>query len=397
MYFTVPASAARKAGKPYLINELQTHTQSVLTPGSEVSPTELVNWTLMCIFTGVSGMQLWRWRPFLHGYQSTGRGLTRMDGTPNQRAFAIGKMLRTLQKKGDLFNAPFAPAKPSVKILCSYEGRLFFDSLLKWGESFWDKDVEGWYKLFWSQGYSIEFADLDRLAPEDFDCPVMVMPCSLRITPTQAQALTAYVAQGGILIADARLGTMNEYAVVPSEGIPGKAMSALFGVVEADVTSDEKMILNGTTLPTGFQSQQLELTCDSATVLARMEDGSPAIVRNTHGKGKTLYFNNFQGMALLETLHPEILTLVSQELASVACPRAQKDEGVHLAFIESDTASGMLAINFTDETQDICLTALPTQTSLTELYGGDVITTDDAGNATLTLPAAHHAIYCWDK
>ena len=83
MYYSIPAGAARRAGKPYLVNELQTHTQSVLTPGSEVTDQELYDWILMCMFTGAQGIQLWRWRPFLHGYQSTGRGLTRMDGTPN--------------------------------------------------------------------------------------------------------------------------------------------------------------------------------------------------------------------------------------------------------------------------------------------------------------------------
>jgi len=79
MYYSVPAAAARKAGKPYIVNELQTHTQSILTPGSEVSPQELYNWILMCMFTGSCGMQLWRWRPFLHGYQSAGAG-TDADG-----------------------------------------------------------------------------------------------------------------------------------------------------------------------------------------------------------------------------------------------------------------------------------------------------------------------------
>ncbi|MFI3169993.1 MAG: beta-galactosidase [Faecalibacterium sp.] len=402
MYFTVPASAARKAGKPYLVNELQTHTQSVLTPGSEVTPFELVSWTLMCVFTGISGMQLWRWRPFLHGYQSTGRGLTRMDGTPNKRATAIGDMLRAMDKKGDLF-ANFAPVKPSVKILCSYESQLFFQSLLHWGEteSFWDKEVEGWYKLFWSQGYAVEFADLDRFTPADFDAPVMLLPCALRITAAQSKALTDYVAQGGILIADARLGTMNEYATVPSEGIPGKALSDLFGVVEVDVTSGECMVLDGTILPTGFQSQQLEVTAaaaDTAQVLATMQDGSPAIVRNQYGKGKTLYFNNFEGLALLDTLHPALLALIGQELAGLHCPRAMKHEAVHLAMVENETSMAMLLINFTDEAQTVQLTDLPAEKTMTEQYSGSSYTTAAAGEVTtLTLPATCHAIYTWDK
>lgn len=58
MYFTIPASAAKKAGKPYFVDELQTHTQSALTPGSEVTPEELEHWIWMCVFTGADGIQL---------------------------------------------------------------------------------------------------------------------------------------------------------------------------------------------------------------------------------------------------------------------------------------------------------------------------------------------------
>ncbi len=406
MYFTVPSSAARRAGKPYFVNELQTHTQSVLTPGSEVTPFELVSWTLMCIFTGVSGMQLWRWRPFLHGYQSTGRGLTRMNGTPNKRAFAIGEMLGAMGKNETLF-ADFAPVKPTVKILCSYEGQLFFQSLLHWGEteSFWDKEVEGWYKLFWNEGYTVEFADLDRLTDADFDTPAMLLPCALRITAAQSEWLDQYVARGGILLADARLGTMNEYAVVPSEGIPGAALSSLFGVVEADVSSGENMLLNGETLPTGYMSQQLEITPEAAAngtaeVLATMQNGSPAIVKNkrTQGKGKTLYFNNLVGLTLLEKLQPALVSLVAQELAAIPCPRAQKAERVHLSFIESDTQMAMLAINFSEEVQAVHIADLPAGKPMTELYTGAVAQSAAKGEATsLTLPASSHQIYCWEK
>lgn len=45
MHYTIPAAAAKMAGKPYFVNELQTHTQSVLTPGSEVTAEELTAWT----------------------------------------------------------------------------------------------------------------------------------------------------------------------------------------------------------------------------------------------------------------------------------------------------------------------------------------------------------------
>ena len=397
MYFSIPAGAARGAHKPYFVNELQTHTQSVLTPGSEVSCEELISWTLMCVFTGLSGMQLWRWRPFLHGYQATGRGLTLMDGTPNERADAMRGLMQTIHANGALFDS-FQIEKPAVQIAYSYDVRLYFDGLLKFGEagkSFWAKNMEGWYKLFWDWGMPAEFTDLSRIGSGDQQTPVMVLPGAVRVSEAEAQSLCRYVENGGILIADGRMGSLDERACVPPEGIPGKTLSRLFGIVEIDVDSGKHMTVDGATLPTGFQSQKLELTDPAAQVLAAMEDGTPAVVVHQFGKGRTLYFNSFEGLALLEKLWPQVQELVRQTTADVACVRAQKDEHVHLSYIESDTQKAILAVNFSDAPETVKLTGLPAGKVLTEIFTGETVT---AGAETpLTLPVCSHAVYLYEK
>lgn len=397
MYFSLPAGAARKADKPYFVNELQTHTQSVLTPGSEVSCGELVNWTLMCIFTGAAGMQLWRWRPFLHGYQATGRGLTLMDGTPNERAEAIGSMMQIVRANGSLFDN-FAIAKPRVQIAYNYDVRLYFDSLLKFGEagkSFWAKNMEGWYKLFWNWGMPAEFVDLSRLDAREQQTPVLVLPGAVRVSEAEAQRLCRYVENGGVLIADGRMGALNEQACVPPEGIPGQTLSKLFGVVEIDVDSGKMMTVGGQALPTGHQSQKLKLTDPAAKILATMEDGTPAVVQHTYGNGQTLYFNNFEGLVLLEKLWPELQTIVAQSMAGVPGVCAQKDEHVHLSYIESETQRGILAVNFSDQPETVTLTGLPENTALTELFTGATLV---AGPQTiLPLPAGGRCIYTYAK
>lgn len=396
MYYAIPAGAARKAHKPYFVNELQTHTQSVLTPGSEVSCEELASWTLMCIFSGTAGMQLWRWRPFLHGYQATGRGLTRMNGQPNKRAAAVQSLLEVVHKNSVLFDN-FKPVQPAVRIAYSYEGRLFFDSLLKFGvagKTFWAKNMEGWYKLFWNWGMPIEMTDLDRLNGDDFKTPVLVVPGAVCVKKACAEKLCEYVENGGILIADGRMGSLDEWGCVPPEGIPGNLLSRLFGVVEADVDSGGRMLAGGQALPTGFETQELELTDPTARVLATMEDGTPAVVQHTYGKGQTLYFNNFEGLVLLEKLWPELQTIVAQSMAGMPGVRAQKDEHVHLSYIESETQQAMLAVNFSEKAETVTLTGLPEGAALTELFTGATLA---AGPQTvLALPAASHSVYVWN-
>lgn len=397
MYFSIPAGAAHKAKKPYYVNELQTHTQSVLTPGSEVSCEELTSWTLMCIFTGLSGMQLWRWRPFLHGYQATGRGLTQMDGTPNERAEAMRKMLDGVRNNTDLFNQKRAFV-PTVQIACSYDTRLYFDSLLKFGEagkSFWAKNMEGWYKLFWNRGMNVTFTDLSRIGEDEQKVPVMVLPGAVRVSETEAQSLCRYVEKGGILIADGRMHAIDERACVPPEGIPGKTLSELFGVMEFDVDSGKPMIVDGQRIPTGHQSQKLKLTDPQAQVLAVMEDGTPAIVQHSYGKGKTLYFNNFEGLVFLEKLWPELQKIVDRLTQDVACVRAEKDDHIHLSYLESDTQCAVLAVNFADTAQTVTLTGLPEQAELRELFTGSVLRAEK--KTVLEMPANSHVVYLYQK
>lgn len=393
MYFTIPASAARQAGKPYFVNELQTHTQSVLTPGSEVSCEELVSWTLMCIFNGLQGMQLWRWRPFLHGYQATGRGLTLMDGTPNERAAAMKTLMDMIQANPSVF-AGSKVADSVVGIVCNYDIRLFFDSLLKFGEageSFWAKNMEGWYKLFWEQGIPIDFVDITYLDGQNEKTPVLVLPGAVSISEKQAQELCRYVENGGILIADGRMGTLNEWGCVPSEGIPGNTLSGLFGIVEIDVGSDMPVMINDEEIPFGFQYQKLKLVDQNTTVLASMTDGTPAIVQHTYGKGKTLYFNSFEGLVLLEKDYPQLRKLVHNVIEPVVRISAEKDEHVHLAYLEADGKTVVLAINFSDEMQKIQFKGIAQGSVLKELFTGNRISLGQEGE--ILIDANSHNVY----
>ena len=393
MYYSIPAGAARKADKPYLVNELQTHTQSVLTPGSEVTGQELYDWILMCMFTGAQGMQLWRWRPFLHGYQSTGRGLTRMDGTPNEKAEKVKELVSLIRAQEDLFG-DFSIAKPMVKIAVSYSSRLYFDAFLKWNNSFWSEDVEGWYRLFWNHGVLPEFTDLEDLNEED--AGVIVLPSILSISSDMADRLTRFVEQGGLLIADARLASVNEYGEVPCEGIPGRKLSSLFGLVETDVDSGHSFCLGGERIPCNFMEQKLEVRED-AQVLGTMEDGSPAVVLHGFGKGKTLYFNSFLGVELKKNSIREVEDTV-MPLVKECCPdmvTVQKGERVHVSFIRAGEWSAALVINFDTVKQPVCIQGLPEGVSIENVMTGAVTAAGPA--AEFTVPENTAYIYRWQE
>lgn len=396
MYYTIPASAARKAGKPYAINELQTHTQSALTPGSEVSPEEMRNWICMCLFNGPKMMQLWRWRPFLHGYQVTGRGLTQFDGTPNKRSEAVSKLLNTVNSNINLFG-DFNVVKPTVKIAISYSNRLAFDCLLKWKNSFWADNTEGWYHLFWESGVQIEFTDTENLNEFDFSTPIIVLPGAVQISDKDTTNLINYVNNGGILIADGRMGTLNEIAVAPTEGIPGERLSKLFGFTENDVSSGEKFVIDNKSFEAPYMNQILDLD-DDTKVLLEMEDGRPAVISHQYGKGQTIYFNSFIGLEMKDKVQKEIKDFMSSFIENTGCMRATKAESVHVAYIESETHYGMLAINFANDSSDLTLSNLPIQKgkSVKNIMSGEEYKLEN-DILNLNLESDSCQIYVWEK
>lgn len=353
LYFKIPASAAHQAGKPYFVNELQTHTQSVLTPCSDVTPQELENWTWMSIFTGAQGLQLWRWRPFLHGYQSTGRGVTQMDGTPNARGEVLKKVTGLLEKNSDFFaSGEIEIAKPVVRIGLSYRSRLIFDAFTKWQKNIWPGAVAGWHHAFWNFGVPIEFTDLDNLSEEEMHTPVLILPSIVSLSEKTVKWLEEYVQEGGMLIADGRTGAVDEWATVPPEGIPGEILSKVFGVRELDVFTEGSYTIGETLLEGNFQCQHLE-AASGTEVLSCMEDGKPAIVANRYGKGRTLYIASFLGADMEEKVPQAVWEILRKNLTE-QCPEmiyTEKSDQVHIAFLENKGRKVMLAVNFSSMDQ----------------------------------------------
>lgn len=97
------------------------------------------------------------------------------------------ELLDVIHRNGELF-ASGKPSEPMVGIAMTYDIRLFFDSLLKFGDagkSFWGKNLEGWYKLFWNWGVQTDFVDLAHFKGAEEKAPVIVLPGAVSISEAQ--------------------------------------------------------------------------------------------------------------------------------------------------------------------------------------------------------------------
>lgn len=332
LHIAVSAGAARAAGKPFVINELQTHTQCALSPGSEVSPLELETWIWSSIAAGSRGTQLWRQRPFLHGYQATGRGLTRLDGTPGPRADAVTALIARLRRHEELI-AVASPIEPTALLMTSYRGRLLFDVFRSFeSPSRHAAALTGWWRLLWATGHPAGVADLDRPDAAAEHAPVLVLPSLIGLGATQAAWLARRVRDGALVIADARLAAVDEEGVARAEGSPGAELTPVFGCREIDVTGPVTGTFAGEGFIGGFLSQELEVL-PGAEVIARTDDGRPLAVANRHGLGATVYIAAHAGEVWRERLPEAVVTWFAKRIAEVAPGRVRivRDERVHAA------------------------------------------------------------------
>ena len=190
------------------------------------------------------------------------------------------------------------------------------------------------------------------------------------------------------------MGATDEWGCVPECGIPGKTLSQLFGVVEVDVNSENHKVVSGAKIPTGFQYQELELLDEDTNVLARMEDGFPAIVEHKYGKGKTIYFNSFEGLVLLEELYPELQDLILNAVPCLKDVCVHKAPFVHLSFMENDNKKMLLAINFAQQDETIRFEEFAPGAKLFELFTQQEVTLNE--NAEIVLPANSHSIFLFE-
>jgi hypothetical protein len=132
----------------------------------------------------------------------------------------------------------------------------------------------------------------------------LYLPMPLVLSPGEESSLTAYVEGGGTLVSEAGTGLYTESGVLdPSCGI----LKRVFGVehVELQGVPDwgfvEARFLGKGPGFAGKQYRQVVEPRSGTEVMARFEDGAPAVTERRLGRGRAVFIATFAGLAFHES------------------------------------------------------------------------------------------------
>lgn len=337
-------SSCESRGKPFWIGELQTgHGVTGMRFGEPVDEKDVERWAWLAVSRNAKGLNYYAWFPMSCGYEVSGFGLAEYDGSTNERAIAAGKVARTITEKMDLF-ANSKPLAAEVAILYNIESHKALACLRAESAELIRKDMFGMYKALMDMGVNVDFLHITDLCKDLSRYKLMLIPFSIALDERSAEAIKKYVANGGTVLADGRIGWMKEDGSL-CEKIPGLGLHELFGCEELWMKElkEQKMLRipqRNLTISACRYLSTYKLT--NGTAVAFFQD-KPVIVENKCVLGKTIMVGTLLGVGYEETGNPDNLEFIRR--LAIECGVQRK----YFVRVRSGSSDGL----------EVCFSALP--------------------------------------
>jgi beta-galactosidase len=380
-----------------------------------VTPDDLRVWTWTALSRGAKGVNYYAWYPMSSGYESGGFGLNHLDGSITERARVAGSIARVVDANQQLFlNA----RPPRAEVAVVYNPLAHFVGGRQRAAAYGGPQGEvvgierdsllGVHRALFPQNVPLDFVHINAISVASLQhYKLVIFPYPLMLPEASAAVLKEYVNRGGALVAEARLGWNNERGYA-SERIPGLGLWEVMGAREVAIESAPggrtsirwsgtglPGIAAGDVLPARWYKETLEPIGPSARVVARFEDGAPAAVMSTYGKGKTLMLGSYVSASAQSTPTREAERFFSALLrwADVELPVSVSGTPLEVRYVESGRERIIYAFNHgaSAATSRVSLRRPASEERATDLVtGNQVPLSRDAGQVSfpVVLPAA---------
>jgi len=300
-----------------------------------------------CLAHGADAIMYFQWRKSRGSSEKFHGAVVDHDGSRENRVFkdvkAVGEMLeRVSEIKGSLTPARVALVY-DVENFWALSDAQGFDN----GDKKYPQTAHAHYKAFWDANVPVDVIPADRdLSRYD----LVVAPMPYMTSDARIEALKAYVAGGGILVATYFLGIVDENDLVHPGGFPA-GLREVFGinVLETDTLypKDKNRIAFGGGSYDAFDYCALVELRGARAIGEYANDfyaGSPAATAHDYGKGRAYFIGARTGGDFLRGFYGEILRGMKLPELPVQVPA-----GVSAQVRESESHRYCFVMNYREE------------------------------------------------
>jgi beta-galactosidase len=337
-------------GKPWILMEHSTSAVNWQPQNVAKRPGEMARNSLTHFGRGADAILFFQWRASRSGAEKFHSAMLPHAGTGSRVYREVVALGADLAKLGEVRGSV---VEAEVAILWDFES--FWAQDLEWRPSDLldhDERVRAYYERFWRDGITVDFAlpghDLSRYR-------VVVAPAQYLLSRADAENLTRYVADGGVLLVSYFSGVVDENDAVHEGGYLAPLQDAL------GVRVEEFLPLRaGSAATIGWGAERLavdvwteDVTVAGAEVRATYLDGpaagGAAVTRHRHGDGVGWYVSTRPDAAGLATILRDVYTDAGIEPAGTV-------PGLEVVRRRGAAADYLVAVNHTDSPASVEVT-----------------------------------------
>ncbi|MDD4850514.1 MAG: beta-galactosidase [Gemmiger sp.] len=304
MHNAMVAEAAH--GKPFYQVELQGGAGKPGLLGGQV-PTarDVALWNWNTVVAGGKGSVYWQYAPEPAGLESPGFGLTGFLGENTPRSLSAGKCAAEFTACPALENAHSAPILNAVYVsrssdlLCFSAGKL---------EKLYAGGLSGAFRAAYQKSIPIRFFhqdEIDELPTSGI--ATLYVPMPLVLSAHEAEKMQQFAKAGGTLVCEACPGLYREDGLLEQNAT---VLKKLFGLrhVEIEAIPDGEQVHaiwhgNGECF-SGQLYRQVVKEKSGVNILAKFEDGTPAVTEYICGKGRAVWIGTYPAYRFEQSKDP---------------------------------------------------------------------------------------------
>ncbi|MBE7036878.1 MAG: hypothetical protein E7403_06270 [Ruminococcaceae bacterium] len=252
---------------------------------------------------GAKGLMYWQMRAERLGLENNLAGFVNMDGTDKPITKVVGEVGKILADNKELFAAS-APKKADVVFVYDFDSmlmsavedhgdELFVAEKHPNAVNYYNTAVHGMYKLMMEEGYRVDFIDsrdIEKIA----EYKVAYVPYGAMLDRQAEQTLKSFAENGGTLLLDEGFGLRQKNTWLTNRVLFTDLIDARWHNRVRDFKHrNETFTVEGERVT--IKPYRTDYEVGNADVLATFDDGMPAIVSVTAGKGKIVLFGTSIG------------------------------------------------------------------------------------------------------